>query len=169
MIRRPGLFAVCRRGHVRDELAVDPKSQSLGYCPVCGSEIIWKCDNCGEPVQGVVQEFGFPSSIPPVRDLAGDFCPRCGLPLPWASRKSIYLHIENLLQSESSLSVGDRRALIEQMKVLGKEPRSNETERAQVTALKALRKTAPKVWEGAQPLLRYVVTSYIKSELKLPP
>ncbi len=170
MIRRNAVLAVCKRGHIIGELESEPKSDDLGFCPGCGIEIIWKCESCGVPIEGQAQAFGFATSFPTTYRMRGDFCPSCGRPFRWASRESIANHIENTLSREPGLSAGDRRALIEHLQVLRSDTEASpEIEKKQVRALEIFRRSAPKAWEMAQPLIESIATSFIKAKLGLPP
>jgi hypothetical protein len=96
-----------------------------------------------------------------------DFCHSCGSPFPWAPREAIVYHIENQLEEQDSLTEGDRRILLERLRVLSPETAGDQPK--QVAALQYLKKIAPKAWDAALPAIQALLTTEMRVKLGLPP
>jgi hypothetical protein len=161
--------AVCRRGHKITALIEPAQGRSEPIperCSQCGAKVLTACPSCSGRIKGYPRGsmvIGGPEWQ------AADFCDRCGSPFPWASRESIALHIENLLDEQPDLADGDRRVLEEQLKALRDAPSDAATEKRQLAALKALQKLAPKAWELAAPVLQAFLSAEMKRAAGLPP
>ena len=74
-----------------------------------------------------------------------------------------------MLDYETSLNDGDRRALKEQLNSLLNTPDKGRIDRMQRTALEALRQAAPRAWDTALPILTSILTTELRVHLGLPP
>jgi hypothetical protein len=98
-----------------------------------------------------------------------NFCRWCAAPFPWASRNSIVQHLENQLDQEPNLAEGDRRKILDGLAALRESPSLEGAEQRQATALKLLKKLAPKAWDLAVPVAQSLSTAWMRQQLGLPP
>jgi hypothetical protein len=67
---------MCRKGHVVNEQSEADPGANRDYCPICGSETVLACADCGAKITSSdtnpYREFKIPS-----------YCHGCGKPLPW--------------------------------------------------------------------------------------
>ena len=133
------------------------------FCPKCGQKVLRACTNCSAILHGRRLGDLVANWVP------DDFCYRCGLPYPWASREAIVYHIENQLERDPDLQEGDKRNLREQLNALRDSPADPVAEKRQVAALSLLKRTAPKIWEVVVPVAQSILTAEMKHQLGLPP
>ena len=110
---------MCSRGHTIDSL-IEPnmgRAEPIPErCGKCGAVALIDCPNCSERLQGISRGVVAWDFTP------AEFCRKCGHPLPWASRDSLALHIENMLDEQGDLDPGERRRLEEELASLRDEP-----------------------------------------------
>jgi len=157
--------AVCRRGHVIDDLiepAVTRREPLPKHCKKCGALVLTECPQCTTRIQGSARGAVAWEWNPP------DFCHQCGSPYPWVSREGIAYQIENLLEADD-LPQGDRRVLVEQLASLREPAGDAAVENRQMAALRLLKSGAPKAWALAGPVLQGILTAEMRRQLGLPP
>lgn len=74
-------FAVCRHGHMIYSSEGKP---SRNNCETCGSEYLYKCDNCGETLPDAFRsKVSFSSGKPISSPKIPNHCRGCGSSFPW--------------------------------------------------------------------------------------
>lgn len=168
--------AICRTGHMVKASVTRPDQRMAAYvsegrlveapveayCGDCGSEVLFACEKCRQPLLGDYRS-GYGASEPE------EFCRGCGSSYPWTSREARVRHLEGLLGKETQLDDFQR------LEALGALHALVETEQGPVTpkqekAAASLRKLASQAWWNvANPVLVAIVSSEVKTRLGLPP
>lgn len=108
---------ICNSGHIVNDHIADVKNVHNAFCPECGAPSIVACHDCGQEIQGEMQDpFGVGGIPEYSRPL---FCPNCGKPYPWtqagldAARELIDLET-SLPPPEKEDAINDIRDIVAQ-------------------------------------------------------
>jgi hypothetical protein len=135
----------------------------LGFCNVCGAEIVGRCPSCDIRIPGVEHVPGI--SMIGEEYVPSKFCDGCGEPYPWASRQDRIYQLENLL-GEEQIDEPTRLLVMEDLERVRTE--SNLPDKDELEVWRRIKDRAPGLFGGAAfNIVENLVSAYIWQRLGL--
>jgi len=156
MDRERDTAQVCLNGHVINTRARDFPDHNEARCSRCGESTITSCPACKAPIRG-----GYPGIVSmhddDERSLA-KFCPGCGEPYPWTTRR--LATVKETLAALKELNAAQRKAAMTSVRDLIVETPRTELATAQFGTL------ISRLGKASSELIRAVLVDVVADQVK---